>query len=287
MPGSREIRTQIKSIKNTQKITRAMEMVAAAKMRRAQEKMSQARPYAQRIREVAGRLAMVGAEQAHPYLQKRPKVQGVGIVVVTSDKGLCGGLNANLMRLVFGQLRAWEQESKKVAVCAIGRKGLQLLQRTRARIVVQEENLGDTPQLAKLIGPLKVMLDLFDSGEVDEVHIAYSRFINTMRQEPTLLPLLPVPPQALETGKGRWEYLFEPSASAILGELLVRFIESQVYWAVAENMASEQSARMVAMKSATDNAGNLVEELTLIYNKSRQAAITKEISEIVAGAEAL
>jgi len=296
MPGSREIRNKIKSIKNTQKITKAMEMVAAAKMRKAQERTRSTRPYATRMLDIVTHLARANPEYKHPFLVKRENVKRVGCIVVTTDKGLCGGLNTNLLRIVVSQLKEWQGKGIEVDFVAIGNKGLGFLQRMGGNIVSQVVGLGDTPHLESLIGPVKVMLDEYMAGRVDEVYGFYNRFINTMKQEPWQGRLLPLQEYYYDTNlqkvestaaTGVWDYVYEPDAKVMLDEVLTRYIETVVYQSVAENIACEQSARMVAMKAATDNAGNLIDELTLIYNKARQAAITKEISEIVGGAAAI
>jgi F-type H+-transporting ATPase subunit gamma len=292
MPGGKEIRTKIKSVQNTKKITKAMEMVAASKMRKAQERMRAARPYSEKIRSLAAHLAVANVtEYRHPFLAKAkdgaaPK--RVGIVMVTTDKGLCGGLNTNVMRQVLNAMRQWEEAgAKDIRATCIGNKGLGFMQRLGANVVSHVVHLGDRPHLEKLIGPMKVMIDAFQNGELDVVHIAYTRFINTMRQEPVMEQLLPLCGDRLGTPTGSWDYLYEPDARVVIDDLLMRYVEALIYQAVAENMASEQSARMVAMKSATDNAGVVIKELQLVYNKARQASITKEISEIVGGAAAI
>jgi F-type H+-transporting ATPase subunit gamma len=310
MAGSKEIRTKIKSVENTRKITKAMEMVAASKMRKAQDRMRASRPYAEKIRNVAAHLSHAQAEYNHPFLIKRDVVKTVGLIVVSSDKGLCGGLNTNMLRLSVNQMKAWEAEGKKIAVSAIGNKGLGFMNRVGANVKSHITGIGDVPQLEKLIGTIKVMLDAYTAGEIDQLYICYTKFINTMKQEPVIQQLLPLSddlgahPQhnkvehvsasdvvksAVQVGvaKGHWDYIYEPEAQPVIDELMVRYIESLVYNAVAENMASEQSSRMVAMKSASDNAKNVIGELKLVYNKARQAAITKEISEIVGGAAAV
>jgi F-type H+-transporting ATPase subunit gamma len=296
MAGSREIRTKIKSIRNTQKITKAMEMVAAAKMRKAQERTRSTRPYAARMFDIVSHLARANPEYKHPFLVKRDTVKRVGMIVVTTDKGLCGGLNTNVLRLMLNDTRAWQTKGVEVDFVALGNKGLGFLQRMGGNVVSHAVGLGDTPHVERLIGPVKVMLDAYVEGRVDEVHIYTNRFINTMKQEPRggrVLPLqeyyYDVQQEKVESkaSTGVWDYIYEPDARVMLNEVLTRYIEVLVYQAVAENMASEQSARMVAMKAASDNAGNIIDELTLIYNKARQAAITKEISEIVGGAAAI
>jgi F-type H+-transporting ATPase subunit gamma len=287
MAGSKEIRTKIKSVENTRKITRAMEMVAAAKMRKAQERMRAARPYAEKIRNVAAHLSRANPEYKHPFLVKRDSVKNVGLIVVTSDKGLCGGLNTNLLRLAVTRMKSWEGESKGLLVCAIGNKGFGFMNRIGAKVKSNLTGLGDTPHIEKLIGAVKIMLDAYVAGEIDVIYISYNHFINTMKQEPRVEQLLPLSGEQIGTAAGSWDYIYEPDAKKVIDELLVRYMESLVYQAVVENMASEQSSRMVAMKSASDNAKSVIAELKLIYNKARQAAITKEISEIVGGAAAV
>lgn len=287
MAGSKEIRAKIKSVENTRKITRAMEMVAAAKMRKAQDRMRAARPYAEKIRAVAAHLSRANPEYKHPFLVKREDVKNVGIILVTSDKGLCGGLNTNVLRLAVNSMKDWEATGKKVVVCPIGNKGLGFMSRIGANVKSNLTGLGDTPHIEKLIGAVKVMLDAYSAGEIDAVHISYNRFVNTMKQEPCVEQLLPLSGEQLGTSEGNWDYIYEPDAKQVIDELLLRYIESLVYQAVVENMASEQSARMVAMKAASDNAKSVIGELKLVYNKARQAAITREISEIVGGAAAI
>jgi|SRR5690606_31140867 F-type H+-transporting ATPase subunit gamma len=289
MAGSKEIRTKIKSVQNTRKITKAMEMVAASKMRKAQDRMRQSRPYADKVRNIAAHLAGANPDYQHPFLVKRDTVKRAGILVVTTDKGLCGGLNTNVLRLVTNRLRELERDGVEVRAAAIGNKGFGFLSRIGAKVVSHVVQLGDTPHLDKLIGPLKILLDAYAEGEIDVVYIAYTRFINTMKQEPVLEPLLPLPAESLQEDSPEyaWDYIYEPDAQSVLDELLLRYVESLVYQAVAENMASEQSARMVAMKAASDNAKKVIDDLQLSYNKARQAAITKELSEIVGGAAAV
>ena len=287
MAGSKEIRTKIKSVENTRKITRAMEMVAAAKMRRAQERMRAARPYAEKIRNVAAHLSRANPEYKHAFLAKRENVKNVGLIVVTSDKGLCGGLNTNLLRLAVNEMKTWEGEGKGLLVCPIGNKGLGFMNRIGAKVKSQMTGLGDTPHVEKLIGTVKAMLDAYVAGEIDAIYLSYNHFINTMRQEPRVEQLLPLTGEKLGTSDATWDYIYEPDAKKVIDELFVRYIESLVYQAVVENIASEQSSRMVAMKAASDNAKSVISELKLVYNKARQAAITKEISEIVGGAAAL
>ena len=311
MAGSKEIRTKIKSVENTRKITKAMEMVAASKMRKAQDRMRASRPYAEKIRNVAAHLSLAHSEYKHPFLVRRDEVKNIGIIVVSSDKGLCGGLNTNVLRMTVNQMKEWEAEGKKLSVSAIGNKGLGFMNRVGANVKSHIIGLGDVPHLDKLIGTIKVMLDAYTAGEIDQLHICYTRFINTMKQEPVMEQLLPLTAERLGThpteekaealsasavvksavqigaAKGHWDYIYEPEAQPVIDQLMVRYIESLVYNAVSENMASEQSSRMVAMKSASDNAKNVIGELKLVYNKARQAAITKEISEIVGGAAAV
>ena len=288
MPSGKEIRTKIKSVQNTRKITKAMEMVAASKMRKAQERMKAARPYGEKIRRLAANLSHANSEYKHPFLKKAGEVKRVGLIVITTDKGLCGGLNTNVLRVALNSLKEWEGKGvTDIRVTAIGSRGLGFMQRLGAKVVSNVTHLGDTPHLEKMIGPVKVMLDAFQAGELDAVYIAYTRFLNTMKQEPVLEQLLPLSGEQLRQTEHGWDYIYEPDARAVIDELLVRYVEALVYQSVAENMASEQSARMVAMKAASDNAGNVINELQLIYNKTRQAAITKEISEIVGGAAAV
>ena len=289
MAGSREIRNKIKSVQNTRKITKAMEMVAASKMRKAQDRMRHARPFGEKLRNIAAHLANANPEYRHPFLTKRETVKAAGVVLITTDKGLCGGLNTNVLRLITGKLRELSNAGAQVQITAIGNKGLGFMQRINAKVVSQLVQLGDTPHLEKLIGPLKVQLDAYAAGEIDVLYLAYNRFINTMKQEPIIEQLLPLDPARLqETGREySWDYLYEPDAQTVLDELLIRYVEALIYQAVAENMASEQSARMVAMKSASDNAKKVIGDLQLSYNKARQAAITKDLSEIVGGAAAV
>jgi F-type H+-transporting ATPase subunit gamma len=291
MAAGKEIRGKIKSVENTKKITKAMEMVAASKMRKAQDRMRAARPYSEKIRNIAANLATANPEYTHPFLAEEhgTKAKAVGFVIVTTDKGLCGGMNTNLLRLVTQRTRELETAGNKIAAVAVGNKGLGFLNRVGVPVVAQVTQIGDTPHLEKLIGPVKVMLEKFQNGEVDAVYLCYTRFINTMKQEPVVEQLLPLPAAKLKADAGthNWDYIYEPDAASVIDELLERYIEALVYQSVAENLASEQSARMVAMKAASDNAGSVIGELKLIYNKTRQAAITKELSEIVAGAAAV
>ena len=296
MAGTKEIRLKIKSVQNTRKITKAMEMVAASKMKKAQERMRRGRPYAQRLLNITMHAARANTEYKHPLLTRRGEVKRVGVVVITTDKGLCGGLNTNLLRLVLTQHKAWLEKGIEAEYCTIGNKGLGFINRMGGKIVSQVTNYGDHPQLERLIGPVKMLIDGFLEGRLDEVHIFSTRFVNTMKQEPTHAPMIPIPPEwVLPTGQvmqagvgeGNWDYLYEPDPKSVLDELLVRYLETVVYQAATDNIASEQSARMVAMKAASDNARNIIDELQLVYNKSRQASITKELSEIVGGAAAV
>ncbi len=288
MAVGKEIRTKIKSIQNTQKITRAMEMVAASKMRKAQDRMRASRPYAKKIRNVISHLAHAHPEYRHPYLQKRETVKRVGLIIISSDRGLCGGLNTNLFKAAVGAMRGWKDQNVEVDLCLIGQKSGSFFKRLSGNIRAQVAQLGDGPAIGDLIGSVKVMLDAFDSGEIDHIDVVYNEFVNTMTQEPQVAQLLPIPAgEPDEELKHRWDYLYEPEAKEVLTDLLVRFVESQVYQGVVENIACEQAARMVAMKSASDNAGTLIDDLQLVYNKARQAAITQEISEIVSGAAAV
>ncbi len=287
MAGEREIHNKIKSIQNTQKITKAMEMVAASKMRKAQQRMRHARPYGEKIRNVAAHISHANPEYRHPFLVERDSVKRVGIIVITTDKGLCGALNTNLLRLVLNQYKEWQAQGEEVDVCALGNKGLGFMQRLGANVVSHVVQLGDRPQMDKLIGAVKVMLDGYTQDRFDRVLLAYNRFINTMKQEPVIEQLLPLTGERLGAPETVWDYLYEPEARAVLDQVMTRYIEALIYQAVSENMASEQSARMVAMKAASDNAATLIDELTLIYNKNRQAGITKELSEIVGGAAAV
>jgi F-type H+-transporting ATPase subunit gamma len=292
MASGKELRTKIKSVENTKKITKAMEMISVSKMRKAQERMRTARPYAEKIRGIASHLGQANPEYVHAYM-KHSDGNAVGFIVVTTDKGLCGGLNTNLLRAVTTQLRVTQSAGKTVQAVAIGSKGLGFLNRVGAKVISHVTHLGDKPHLEKLIGPVKVMLDAYANGELSAVYLCYNKFISTMAQQPTIDQLLPLSADKMEaetkasgTQHG-WDYLYEPDAQAVIDDLLVRYAEALVYQSVAENMASEHAARMVAMKAATDNAGNVIGELKLVYNKTRQAAITKELSEIVSGAAAI
>ncbi|HEU4460388.1 MAG TPA: F0F1 ATP synthase subunit gamma [Methylibium sp.] len=290
MAAGKEIRGKIKSVENTKKITKAMEMVAASKMRKAQERMRAARPYSDKIRNIAASLATANPEYTHPFMAVSAQAaKAAGFVVVTTDKGLCGGLNTNVLRAVTAKLRELDAQGVKSEAVAIGNKGLGFLNRIGAKVVSQATQLGDAPQLERLVGPLKVLLDAYSEGRVNAVYLCYTKFLNTMKQEPVVEQLLPLSSDKMRADAGQpgWDYLYEPDAKTVIDDLLLRYVEALIYQAVAENMASEQSARMVAMKAATDNAGNLIGELKLVYNKTRQAAITKELSEIVSGAAAV
>ena len=296
MASSKEIRTKIKSVQSTRKITKAMEMVAASKMRKAQERMRASRPYLERVFDIAMHIARANTEYRHPFLTRRENVKRVGAIVVSTDKGLCGGLNTNVLRLVLNQHKEWKAKGIDVDYVAVGTKALGFLQRMNANVVSSVVQLGDRPNMERLVGPIKVLLDRHIAGDVDEVWVFYTSFVNTMKQEPRGGRVVPIPQQfrtpsgevrKVETQTGAWDYIYEPSAQELLDGMMRRYIEAVVYQMVAENMASEQSARMVAMKAATDNAGKIINELQLIYNKTRQAGITKEISEIVGGAAAV
>ncbi|GAB3367703.1 MULTISPECIES: F0F1 ATP synthase subunit gamma [Giesbergeria] len=290
MAAGKEIRGKIKSVENTKKITKAMEMVAASKMRKAQDRMRAARPYSEKIRNIAAHLSQANPEYTHPFMQVND-AKAAGIIVVTTDKGLCGGMNTNVLRVVTNKLREMQSVGVSAEAVAIGNKGLSFLNRVGAKVVSQAIGLGDTPHLDKLIGPVKVLLDAYAEGKINAVYLCYTKFINTMKQESVVEQLLPLSSEAIQTDDKAsahgWDYIYEPDAQSVIDDLLVRYVESLIYQAVAENMASEQSARMVAMKAATDNAGTVINDLKLVYNKTRQAAITKELSEIVAGAAAV
>jgi F-type H+-transporting ATPase subunit gamma len=286
MAVAKEIRTKISSIKNTQKITRAMEMVAASKMRKAQERMRMARPYADKMRNVIAHLAHANAEYRHPYLTSRD-VRSVGVVVISTDRGLCGGLNANMFRATLAALRKWESEGKELSFCVFGAKAAGFFARIGGRLIAQSTHLGDEPRIEVLIGTIKVMLDAYLSGQVDQVFLVFNDFVNSMTQRPRIEQLLPLRPGEAEELTHHWDYIYEPDAREVLDHLLERYIESLVYQGVVENFACEQAARMVAMKAASDNAGKLIGELQLVYNKARQAAITTELNEIVSGAAAV
>jgi F-type H+-transporting ATPase subunit gamma len=292
MAVGKEIRGKIKSVENTKKITKAMEMVAASKMRKAQERMRAARPYADKIRNITAHLSQANPEYKSPYMRTGGTTKAIGFIVVSTDKGLCGGLNTNVLRAVTAKMKEVQTSGGSIQAVAIGNKGFGFLNRIGANVVSHVIQLGDAPQLERLIGPVKVMLDAFVDGKLDAVHLCYTSFINTMKQEPTVEQLLPLSADRLKQSEAEksqygWDYIYEPDAPSVIDDLLTRYVEALVYQSVAENMASEQSARMVAMKSATDNAGTLIGELKLVYNKTRQAAITKELSEIVSGAAAI
>jgi F-type H+-transporting ATPase subunit gamma len=291
MAGTKEIRTKIKSVQNTRKITKAMEMVAASKMRRAQERMRNARPYSEKVRNIAANLGKANPEYRPAYLVER-EVKNAAVIVVTTDKGLCGGMNTNVLRALTNTMKDLDSKGVSLSCTPIGMKGFQFLNRIKAKIVSHVTQMGDTPHLEKLIGAIKVQLDAYENGEVDAIYLAYTKFINTMKQEPVVEKLLPLSSEKLtqttdEAREYGWDYLYEPDPQSVVDELLKRYVEALIYQAVAENMASEQSARMVAMKAASDNAKNVIGELQLVYNKTRQAAITKELSEIVGGAAAV
>jgi F-type H+-transporting ATPase subunit gamma len=296
MAGTKEIRNKIKSVQSTRKITKAMEMVAASKMKKAQDRMRQTRPYVSRIWQIAGHLSKANPEYKHPFIVKREAVKNVGLIAITTDKGLCGGLNTNALRVALNRIREWQGEDKGVLVTAIGAKGFGFMQRLGANVVSHLVQLGDRPQIDKLVGPVKVQLDAYREGKIDQLFLLTTRFVNTMKQEPMAIQLLPL--HFAQTPAGNvvdtamsdahsWDYLYEPDAKEVLDGLLTRYMEALIYQAVVENMASEQSARMVAMKAASDNAADIIDELTLVLNKTRQAAITKELAEIVGGAAAV
>lgn len=287
MAGLKEIRTKIKTVQNMQKITYAMEMVAQSKMRKVRDRMCAARPYGEKIRNVAAHMSHAHPEYKSPFLVARGKANHAGLILITADKGMCGGLNTNALRLALNHMKEREEQKMALEVCAIGGKGFGFLRRMGANVVSYAVALGDTPHMERLAGPVKTMLDAYSEGRIDTLYICYTRFINTMKQEPVLEQLLPLSGEQLASPYGHWDYIYEPDAKTIVDELLRRYVEALIYQAVAENMASEQGARMVAMKAATDNAGHVLDELRLIYNKTRQAAITKEISEIVGGAAAV
>lgn len=288
MSGAKEIRSKIASIKNTQKITRAMEMVAASKMRKTQERMRASKPYANKIYDVVKHIARANSEYRHPFMIRRD-IKRVGIIVVTSDRGLCGGLNTNLLRDTVNYMRTWHGQGREVDVCVVGRKGQAFFKRAGGRVLASIDHLGDTPGVQDIIGVVKVMMDAFYQGEIDELHVIYNEFVNTMTQKPTMKQLLPLPISEEDTESlgHHWDYIYEPDAKELLDDLFFRYIELQAYQAVVENIACEQAAKMIAMKSATDNAGELIKEFQLAYNKARQAAITQELAEIVGGAAAL
>ena len=292
MPSTKEIRLKIKSVQNTRKITKAMEMVSASKMRKAQDRMRLARPYGDKIRNIAAHLATADSEYKHPFLAQIDEAKGVGVILVSTDKGLCGGLNTNSQRALLQRIKQWNATGIKIQASALGNKGLGFLQRLNANVVSSVVQLGDRPNMERLIGPIKLLIDAFAEGKIGAVYIAYSRFLNTMKQEPVIEQLLPLSAERLQQTEQEkrdygWDYLYEPDAQHVIDELLKRYVEALIYQALVENMACEQSARMVAMKAASDNAKKVIDELQLIYNKTRQAGITKEISEIVGGAAAV
>lgn len=286
MAGAKEIKGKIASIKNTQKITSAMEMVAASKMKKAQDRMALSRPYAESIRKVIGHIAQGNLEYRHPYMEER-EVKRVGYIVISSDRGLCGGLNTNEFKKVVQDVRAWREKGVGAEFAVIGNKASAFFKRFGGKVNAQVAGVGDAPALSTVIGPVKVMLEAFNKGEIDKLFVVYNKFVNTMRQEPTIDQMLPLPKSESVQRTHSWDYIYEPEPKPILDKLLVRFVEAQVYQGVVENAASEQAARMVAMKAATDNAGELINDLQLVYNKARQAAITQEISEIVSGSAAV
>ncbi len=286
MAGAKEIRTKIASIKSTQKITKAMEMVAASKMRKAQERMRAARPYAEKIRNVVGHLRIANPDYRHPYLTERP-AKAVGFVIISTDRGLCGALNVNVFKQALGAIKEWQAKGAEVQLCVVGSKALQFFRRLQLPIAASVTHLGDKPHVADFIGAVKVMLDAYTAGSIDRLFLLNAEFVNTMSQRPSVRQLLPAEPVKSAELQELWDYIYEPSAAELLESFMTRYIESQVYQGAVENVACEMAARMVAMKSATDNAGKLIDELQLIYNKARQAAITKEISEIVGGAAAV
>ena len=287
MAGGKEIRTKIASGKNTQKITKAMEMVAASKMRKAQDRMLAARPYAEKIRNVISHLAHANSEYKHPYLNKRDEIKRIGLIIVSTDRGLCGGLNANMFRMLLKNIQSWEQEGKEVDLCVIGTKAAGFFGSIGANIVGQVTHIGDEPSLEELLGTIMIMLNAYKEEKIDELYLVSNQFVNSMVQTPTMEQLIPGKPDEKQKYASHWDYIYEPDAEEVLDGFLSRYIESQVYAGVIENISCEMAARMVAMKSATENAGALIDELQLIYNKARQAAITQELSEIVAGAAAV
>ena len=287
MAGGREIKTKIKSVANTRKVTRALEMVSASKIRKAQELMRSSRPYARLMRQVIGHIAHANVEYKHPFLLERKEVKRVGYVVVSTDRGLCGGLNSNLFRKLLGEIREWQDKGVEVDVVCVGQKATQFFRRLKVNLLGSVTHLGERPQIAQLIGVIKVMLDEYSASRIDRLSLVYNDFVNTMTQKATIAPLLPLPPSGELVTAHAWDYLYEPDAESVLDHVLTRYIESLVYQAVLENLASEHAARMVAMKSASDNATKAIDNLTLVYNKARQAAITQEISEIVSGAAAV
>lgn len=287
MAGTKEIRTKIKSVQNTRKVTRALEMVSASKIRKAQERMKASRPYARLMRQVIGHIAKANTDYVHPYMVQRKEVKRVGYIVISTDRGLCGGLNSNLFRKLIVEIRKWQEQGVEVDIVAVGQKANTFFRRLKVNMVASVTHMGEKPQLEQLIGVIRVMLDAYEAGTLDRVNVAYNDFVNTMVQKASIDALLPLPPSDTLETKHDWDYIYEPSAPSVLNDVLTRYVESLVYQAVLENIASEQAARMVAMKSASDNATKLIGTLNLIYNKARQAAITQEISEIVGGAAAV
>ncbi len=287
MSSAKEVRTKIASIKNTQKITKAMEMVAASKMRKAQERMREARPYAEKIRNVIAHLGRANPEYKHAYLVDRKDIKRIGVIVISSDRGLCGGLNSNQFREVIGRMKAWNDQGIEIDLCLVGAKAVSFFNRIGGSVIGQATHIGDKPALDDLIGTVKIMLDAFNDEKVDQLYLVYNKFVNSMTQQPTVEQILPIQASDEDELKHHWDYIYEPDAREVLDHLLTRFIESLVYQSVVENIACEQAARMIAMKSASDNAGTLIDDLQLVYNKARQAAITQELSEIVSGAAAV
>tara|TARA_R110002020_G_scaffold37705_24_gene113767 strand:- start:1926 stop:2789 length:864 start_codon:yes stop_codon:yes gene_type:complete len=287
MAGGREIKTKIKSVQNTRKVTRALEMVSASKIRKAQDRMKQSRPYARLMRQVIGHIAKANTEYVHPFMVERKDVKRVGYIIVSTDRGLCGGLNSQMFRRILADMREWQEKGVEIDVVCIGQKATVFFRRLKVNLLASVTHLGEKPELAKLVGVIKVMLDGYTEGKLDRVFLSYNDFINTMAQKPRQDQLLPLPPSESLESRHDWDYLYEPDAQAVLEHVLTRYVESLVYQAVLENLASEHAARMVAMKSASDNANKLIGDLQLVYNKARQAAITQEISEIVGGAAAV
>jgi F-type H+-transporting ATPase subunit gamma len=287
MASAKEVRTKIASIKNTQKITKAMEMVAASKMRKAQERMREARPYAEKIRNVIAHLGHANPEYKHSYLTERKEIKRIGVIIISSDRGLCGGLNSNQFREMIGRMKKWNDEGLEIDLCLIGSKAVSFFNRVGGSVIGQTTHIGDKPALDDLIGTVKIMLDAFNDETIDQMYLVYNKFINSMTQQPTVEQILPVQASDEDELKHHWDYIYEPDAKEVLDHLLTRFVESLVYQSVVENIACEQAARMIAMKSASDNAGTLIDDLQLVYNKARQAAITQELSEIVSGAAAV
>ncbi len=287
MASGREIKTKIKSVQNTRKVTRALEMVSASKIRKAQDLMKASRPYARAMRQVIGHLAKANSEYRHPFLNERKQIKRVGYIIVSTDRGLCGGLNSNLFRKLLGEIRGWQEKNVEVDIVAIGTKSNAFFKRLKVNLVGSTTHLGERPKIEQLIGVIKIMLDAYSAGRIDQLNLAYNEFVNTMTQKATLDQLLPLPESATLTTAYDWDYIYEPDAQTVLDHVLTRYIESLVYQSTLENLASEHAARMVAMKSASDNATKAIDSLTLVYNKARQAAITQEISEIVGGAAAV